>query len=92
MTFQQRLQKAMDDGNLRVADLARWFDRPDPTVRAWVRGVTPSGAAQDLADVEHRLNVLVRLIKRRQYFPLPPRLAPADRIATLKEAAVSVLL
>jgi len=36
MSFQSRLKKCMRRRNMRVADLARWFDRPYTTVREWV--------------------------------------------------------
>lgn len=36
MTFQKRLKKVMKRRNMRVADVARWFDRPYTTVREWV--------------------------------------------------------
>ena len=37
MTFQERLRRCVERGNLTVADLARWFDRPYPTVRSWFK-------------------------------------------------------
>lgn len=82
----QRLQKAMRDGNLRVADLTRWFARPDPTVRGWTKGVEPGGAPQDLRDIERRLAALERLIRNGRYFPFETRLSPADRIKRLQDA------
>lgn len=86
--FQARLKHVLRDGNLTVADLARWFDRPDPTVRGWVHqgiglGGTPADARQlldCLADLEARVG-------RRKGFPVP-RLSPGRRIeylANLKE-------
>ena len=36
MTLQKRLKAIMRRRNMRVADLARWFDRPYTTVREWV--------------------------------------------------------
>lgn len=71
MTFQQRLQRAMRDGNLTVADLARWFGRPDPTVRCWVNeGRAPRGANHDVAWIEKRLGELERRIKRAGAMPV----------------------
>jgi hypothetical protein len=88
MTLQQRLRIAMRDGNLRVADLARWFDRPDPTVRDWVvRGKKPNLTSSDQDDLDRRIGLLERLIKRGRHFPLPPRLPPAERIRRVVEAA-----
>ncbi len=36
MTLQKRLKRAMKRRNMRVADIARWFDCPYTTVREWV--------------------------------------------------------
>ena len=52
MDFHRRLLRCMRDGDLTVADLHHWFDRPRATVRTWVvdaripRG--PSGRRADL--------------------------------------------
>ena len=73
----------MRDGNLTGADLARWFDRPDPTVRGWISGSHDLGGAQlDAAYVEAQLNKLERLLKKKQGLPVP-RLTPAKRIEHL---------
>lgn len=56
MTFQKRLQKCMRAGNLRVADLARWFDCPYTTVREWVLFGREPGESK----VERRLQALER--------------------------------
>jgi predicted transcriptional regulator len=55
MTFQKRLQRVMRRRNMRVADLARWFDEPYTTVREWVlKGRFPS----DIERVGQRLEAL----------------------------------
>lgn len=41
VSLQQRLKRAMKQGELRVQDLARWFERPYPTVWGWVDGHEP---------------------------------------------------
>jgi hypothetical protein len=82
-----RLLKAMQGGNLTVADLARWFDRPDPTVRGWVSGVAPAGARLDLDDIEGRLRLLEWRIRHKECLPLPPRLSPSQRRAALNKIA-----
>ena len=75
----------MRDGNLTGADLARWFDRPDPTVRGWISGSHDLGGAQlDAAYVEAQLNKLERLLKKKQGLPVP-RLTPAKRIEHLND-------
>ncbi len=61
MTFQKRLKAAMKRRNMRVADVARWFDRPYTTVREWVlNGRIPDGTERDRRIVERRLEALER--------------------------------
>lgn len=83
-TFQERLTKAMREGNLTVADLARWFSRPHPTVRGWVMGGALGGAWLDTAEIEALLQKLENRIKKRNGFPVP-RLSPTDRIQYLTQ-------
>ena len=84
-TFSDRLQAVMRDGNLTGADLARWFDRPDPTVRSWIKGShVLGGAPLDVAYIEGKLDKLERLIKRQQWLPVP-RLTPAKRIEHMQK-------
>lgn len=79
MTIQRRLQVCMKRGNLRVADLARWFDRPHPTVRGWaLKGTRPGGGPHDIEHVGELLSILEKLISARKGFPLP-RLSPRAR-------------
>jgi hypothetical protein len=85
MTFQSRLQKCQQNGNLTVADLARWFDRPHPTMRSWVeQGVEPGAGPMDAAMAWATLDKLEKLIAKNSKFPVP-RLSPRKRIAYLKE-------
>lgn len=84
MTFQSRLKKCMRDGNLMVADLARYFERPYPTVRNWIfNGAGISGGPDDILAVEKALLRLERLIDKHKMFPVP-RLSPRKRITYLK--------
>ena len=84
-SFQARLKNVMATGNLTVADLARWFDRPYPTVNSWVRdGGNVGGATLDTAYVYGRLDKLERMIHKRQGFPVP-RLTRQKRIEYLAE-------
>ena len=90
MTFQARLRKCMAHGNLTVADLARWFERPHPTMRSWVeQGVEPAGGPLDAAFAHATLERLEKLIARNSKFPVP-RLSPQKRIAYLKELRGSI--
>lgn len=80
MTFQQRLKKVMAGGNLRVADLARWFERPHSTVTSWVNdGYEPAGGPLDRDTVLLLLVKLERLVAGKKVFPVP-RLGPRARI------------
>ena len=84
-SFSTRLQAIMRDGNLTGADLARWLDRPDPTVRCWISGGHTLGGAQlDVAYVEAQVDKLERLIRKKINLPVP-RLTPSERIKYLKD-------
>lgn len=62
--FQARLTRAMERGNLRVADVARWFGRRHSTVRGWVvDGREPAGTATDTRALFARLVQLEELIR-----------------------------
>lgn len=79
-SFSTRLQSIMRDGNLTGADLARWFDRPDPTVRGWISGShTLGGAVLDMAYVEAQLSKLEKLLTKKRGLPVP-RMTPSARI------------
>ena len=61
MSFQKRLKAAMHRRNMRVADVARWFDRPYTTVREWVlNGRIPDGTERDRRIVKRKLEALER--------------------------------
>lgn len=85
MTFQERLKKCMLDGNLTIADLARWFQRTHPTVGSWVRdGSSPGGGPQDVAGVMKDLEHLEKMIASSSRFPVP-RLSPPARLAYIEK-------
>ncbi len=82
-SFASRLQAIMRDGNLTGADLARWFDRPDPTVRGWISGDHDlSGPTLDVAYVEAQLAKLEKLLLQNKGLPVP-RMVPRKRIEHL---------
>lgn len=57
----------MDLGNLRVADVARWFGRRHSTVRGWVvDGREPAGTPKDLRALFERLNALQDFVRERR--------------------------
>lgn len=71
----------MRDGNLTIADLARWFNRTHPTVGSWVRdGSEPGGGPLDVLSVMRELAHLEKTIATSSKFPVP-RLSPQARIA-----------
>lgn len=81
MTFQQRLHACMQDGNLRIADLARWFGRPHSTLRTWIHeGREPSGPAIETAWIRGQLKKLEKKIGQKKGFPVPTGLSPRKRI------------
>ncbi len=85
MKFQARLQKCMRDGNLTIADLARWFKRTHPTVGSWVRdGSEPGGGPQDVIAVMKDLDRLEKMIATSSKFPVP-RLSPQARLAYIEK-------
>lgn len=66
-SFQARLTRVMDLGNLRVADVARWFGRRHSTVRGWVvDGREPAGTAADVRALFQRLNELGDFVRERR--------------------------
>ncbi len=59
MTFQKRLKTCMKRHDMRVADVARHFDRAYTTVREWVLyGREPSGPEREREKMEKRLQAL----------------------------------
>lgn len=85
MTFQARLKAVCKGGNLRVADLARWFEKPHATVRGWVeKGIQPAGGPLDVEHVVALTALLEQLIARKKGLPVP-RLSPSARISHMRE-------
>jgi hypothetical protein len=61
VTFQQRVKACMRRRDMRVADVARWFDRSYTTVREWVLfGRQPGGPQRERDKMERRLRALER--------------------------------
>ena len=93
-SWQKRLTNAQRAGNLTVADLARWFDRPHATVRSWVcDGVEPGGGPLDVEHARALLGLLETLIAKRKGFsldPAQPRKVQRARLADLRRAMLPV--
>lgn len=86
-SFSSRLQSIMRNGNLTGADLARWFERTDPTVRTWISGEHGlRGAPLDVAYVEARLAKLETLLAKKRGLPVP-RMKRRDRAEYMKKLA-----
>lgn len=83
-TFAQRLQRVQRTGNLTIADLARWFDRPYATMRCWSNGTEPGGGPIDRETVIASLELLEARIKAKRGFPLA-RMSPQERVARIIE-------
>lgn len=83
-TFQERLQAVRHDGNLRVADLARWFDRRQSTIDGWLKGSSVTGPPRDVTQVVERVAMLEMAIKLREIplpvMPTPRRLAFLEKL------------
>lgn len=72
--FQARLVRAMERGNLRVADIARWFGRRHSTVRGWViDGREPAGTAADVRGLFAHLVQLEDMTRQRSLSGRPLR-------------------
>lgn len=64
-TFQERLRRCAERGNLTVSDLARWFGRPYATVRDWlVNGREPIGGPVTVRTAWDRLDTLETEVRR----------------------------
>lgn len=80
--FSERLNRILRDGNLTIADLARWFDRPHPTVSGWIRGGEVGGAQLDAAWIDAQLVKLETMLRKKRGLPVP-RLGRSERRAHL---------
>ena len=78
-----RLGRLIDYGNLTVADLARWLERPHPTVRGWVMGGRLGGPALDTAFVLARVKLLEDRLRKKRGLPVP-RMSARKRIVYME--------
>ena len=88
-SFSTRLQRLLDQGNMTVADLARWLERPHPTVRGWVQGGNLGGPALDAAYVIAEITRLEKLIRKKRGLPVP-RMSARKRMAYMTELRSSL--
>lgn len=86
-----RLQDVLKKGNLRVADLARLFARPHPTVNGWVkRGLNPGGGALDVDDAYIMLEKLESYVQRSKMLPVPLGMPPDKRIRYVNKLRILI--
>lgn len=74
----------MVGGNLRAADLARWFDRRNSTVQGWLQGREPAGPASEIRELFARLVKLEDRIRSRKGLPVP-RMSATARIEYIEQ-------
>ena len=84
MTFKDRLELAKRRGNLRDADLARWFGRRQSTIAGWLDGREPSGTPADLRGLFSELGKLERTIEAT-HLPLTEYVSASKRIAYIEK-------
>jgi hypothetical protein len=87
-SFHNVLLACQKKGDLTISDLARWFERPRPTVNTWINGRVPFGP-QSRA-VFQRLLLLREVVQDKRWFPIPPHLTwteRADLIRGVRDAA-----
>jgi hypothetical protein len=89
-SFQVRLQRVMRGGNLTVADLARWLDRPRSTVQFWIDGTQPTGPPLDVEHAHQMLGLLEKMVAGKLGFPLP-RMSAGARAKKLAEVRKRVM-
>ena len=64
-----------------MADLARLFARPHPTVNGWIkRGLNPSGGPADIDGAYTMLEKLESYLQRSKMLPVPIGMSPDKRI------------
>ncbi len=69
--LQKKLRWILTEGNLTIADLARWLDRPHATVTNWMRGGNIRLAPFDADKTWKTLNDLQSRISQKDGFPIP---------------------
>lgn len=91
MKFQERLRKAQKDGDMTMADMARWFDVPFQSARYWLivgdADMEPRGPRARM--IRKRLERLEWAIHHSIGFPVPQMLRVRDRkqhIETTRDA------
>jgi hypothetical protein len=83
--FGTRLNDCMVNGNLTVADIARWFCRPHPTVRGWIKkGFDPRGGPHDVEYIHAMLKALEGIIDKGRNLPLKRGISRAARIKQIE--------
>ena len=90
-SFSVRLQDVLQKGNLRVADLAKLFERPHPTVNGWVkRGLNPGGGPADVDGAYVMLEKLESYLQRSKMLPVPTGKSPDWRIRYVNKLRILI--
>lgn len=75
----------MHIGRMTVSDLARWFERPYPTVRTWaLEGKEPWGP--DGEEAYRLLDLLEKAIRSHKNFPVPLGMSKSQRCTYITRA------
>lgn len=91
-SFSVRLQACLKKGNLRVADLAKLFNRSHSTVNGWVqRELNPSGGPTDVEAAYTMLGKIESYIQRSDRLPVPAGLSPLNRIKFIRKLRQEIL-
>lgn len=78
--LQKQLRWILREGNLTIADLARWLDRPHGTVSGWLRGGNLRLPPLDTCRVVRDLDALVlKITQKGTGFPVPEMPFPERR-------------
>lgn len=81
--FKETAAWCLTNGNLTIADLAHWLERPYQTVHQWVmRGCEPRGPQGKHAKL--RMGLLVHAITHEFGFPLDPHESSYLRPGTIE--------
>ena len=88
MNNKRRFEKILRDGNLTVADLARWLKKPYATVNGWVKGGNIGGPIGDREFISHELNRIESMLKKRKQLPIVG-MSRAQRASYLEKLAAN---
>ncbi len=77
--FNRRLARLCGATGFSIADLAAWLERPHSTVSGWMQGTRVCRKTGMGAEVYRRLDLLDKVIKLGQDFPVPAHIVAKRR-------------